>query len=336
MKRPIELLAGEKPIKNAPPIELSNGENCIPQHYLIFEHTLESVELIVLQVEFDRKYPIFVSQDDQGLFIQVGVVGYDNFKPRSQQMERKIVYGRRWRVEQQLPTSEIIQTIFLAIKTAREHEIRELFQLTVDGRTTTPFNNHHDLPLMVRQQSQILNSAKLQIDEKTIELQNIEKALAKVSNDFSSFELIDCNQTAGGQWLVDIQINTSIQSELEELNEGVLSLIVSALNENEVLYQLISSLIDLSNRWIEENFCYRGYARFSRQNQVSEIARLSSRTRKTDHLEHEQQVFLKRFEQANYYTDLTRVPKMHQGDLSKKLKNSLHQFGRLNGLLPVD
>jgi hypothetical protein len=51
------------------------------------------------------------------------------------------MYGRKWRVDHKLPTSEIVQTVFLTLKTARKHEIRERFRLSAFNKITTPFNN---------------------------------------------------------------------------------------------------------------------------------------------------------------------------------------------------
>lgn len=336
MNSTIELLAGEKAIENAPPIELSNGQNCIPQHYLIFEHTLESVEKIVIQIEFDDKFPIFVSEDSQGIYIQIGIVGYDNFLPRSQQYQRKIVYGRRWRVEQQLPTSEIIQTIFLAIKTAREHELRELFQLQVDGRQTTPFNNHHDLPLMSRQRNLIVECGVINqpIDIRGEAFIDIQLILNLIEYDASTFRLINCQPVTSQQWIIELKIERTHMSELEETKIDSLSFIIKSLSENELLHSLMSSLIELSNLLVEEGFFYDGFARFSRHNHVKSIARLSSKLRAIDHIENKQLAFMKNFEQRNYDTDITRVPKIQSGPLADKLRNSLQKFGKLAGLLP--
>ncbi len=131
MKKLFSLLHGEEPLTNAPIIELGNGKSCIPQHYLFYKHSLKSVEQIVALVDFDESYPVFACEDEKGIYVQVGVIGFDNYHRLSS--DKKIVYGRKWRIETQLPSSEIIQTIFLAIKKAREHEIRELFRLEVQG-----------------------------------------------------------------------------------------------------------------------------------------------------------------------------------------------------------
>jgi len=70
----------EQPIDNAPTIKLSNGQNCIPQHYLRYKHTLQSVQNIVVNIEYSSRYPIFVCQHDSGIYIQIGIIGVDNYK----------------------------------------------------------------------------------------------------------------------------------------------------------------------------------------------------------------------------------------------------------------
>ncbi|MCO1335298.1 hypothetical protein MO867_13250 [Microbulbifer sp. OS29] len=135
---------GESPIEHTPNVSQENGNHCIPQHYLIYMHTRETVGQLVLEIDYSVNCLICVDQDAGGIFIQVGVVGPDNY--RGDARDNKIVYGRNWQVESTLPASEIIQTGFLAIKKAREHEIRERFRLKSGAYIGTPFNNHHDLP----------------------------------------------------------------------------------------------------------------------------------------------------------------------------------------------
>ena len=105
----------EQPVDNAPVITLNNGNQCIPQHYLVYQHTLASVQSLVYDIDFDDRFPVFVNKDNNELTIQIGIIGVDNYKSCN---EIKIVYGRKWRVEPSLPTSEIIQTVFLAIRIA--------------------------------------------------------------------------------------------------------------------------------------------------------------------------------------------------------------------------
>lgn len=147
------LLLGELPIKDAPSVSLPNGTACLPQHYLFFEHDYASVCDLIVNIDYADRYPIFMCEDTTGIYVQIGIVGHDNYKSHTC-AHCKMMYGRKWRIEPRLPISEIVQTTFLALKKAREHEIRELFRLThADGGVSTPFNNHHDLPLMATHQA---------------------------------------------------------------------------------------------------------------------------------------------------------------------------------------
>ena len=56
-------------------------------------------------------------------------------------------------------------------------------------------------------------------------------------------------------------------------------LLVNKLSFNEVLYQTMAQLIQLSDRHVEEHFRFSGVARFSREHCVKSIARISANTR---------------------------------------------------------
>ena len=144
----VTLFKGEFAFENTPKTVLDDGRTCVPQHYLKYCHTLLSFEELLLQIEYSDRYPIFVCEDESGLYLQVGIIGEDNYINNTHNGSSKMVYGRKWRVEPKLPTSEIIQTVLLAIKTAREHEVREKLRLNINGKVTTPFNNHHDINIL--------------------------------------------------------------------------------------------------------------------------------------------------------------------------------------------
>lgn len=329
MKPITQLKAGEKPITNALPVQLGNGEQCIPQHYLLFTHSRKSVEQIVLDIDYDENFLIFVCEDYTGIYIQIGIIGFDNFLPLNSQKGQKIVYGRKWRVEPQLPTSEIIQTVFLALKSAREHEIRELFRLTCNNRIATPFNNHHDLPLMAQ------NSELVFVDtEQALTRDDLQKALNCVRYDFSKLLLTSLSQLKNKQWLLELKIENGKTSRLPETKNATLNLLLMTLTINELYFQIMDGLLSMSNRQVEENFYYLGFARFSRNNSIEAIARLSSTLRKSDN-QSEQADFIQDFDKATYQTDTSRVPALHRGQLTNKIRSKLAEFNRLQGILPI-
>jgi len=337
------LLPGEKAVKNAPKAELADGRHCIPQHYLSYQHSLASVEALVLDIEFDPRYPIFASQDSGGIYIQVGVIGYDNYQATALQNKAKLVYGRKWRVEPKLPTSEIIQTIFLALKKAREHEVRELFRLQLQDMITTPFNGHHDLPLLTtcRDQLQAPLSPKSVEPGIDVDLLNKQRALEAVLHTISyagaSFEVSNLLQIPSGYWLVELalQVGKGTSVALAELSEkSRLHFVVEQVDSTEVLQQLMQQLIQLSDRFVDEYFYYRGFNRFSWKHNVEAIAQLSCDVRQL-HKQTQAQKFTEYWQKSNYETDLSRIPTLEPGPLWLKIKAQLAEFSPVESTLPM-
>ena len=322
------LLEGEAPMPGAPSVLISDSRACIPQHFMTFQHDRQSVEEVVSNIIFDDDYLVFVDEDKAGVFIQIGIVGTDNYR---QEHDKKIVYGRRWRVETTLPTSEIIQTVFLAIKSAREHEIRELFKLKSSSGVATPFNNHHDLPMMANHADDFLYHS--QVSNKLEGIHAITDLLASITYDKAKFTLINLEQRHNGTYLIDIQILPFFQGRLPELINKTLTLLVHKLCANQVLHELMTQLVQLSNRYVEENFKFNEFARFSRNVSVAAIASTSILTR-ADAAKEASESFKIVFKNSNYETDVTRVPSIHDSVLGSALREQLEKFGSLQGIMP--
>lgn len=312
---------GEIAINQAPAIDLTLQTSCIPQHFLTYAHSLESVEAIIADIGFCDRYPIFVSEDKGGIYIQIGVIGPDNYKVGPE----KLVFGRRWRVEPNLPTSEIIQTVFLALKKAREHEIRECFVLRLNGQVTTPFNGHHDLPLMAQQAGHLTQQPS--------QMAPIEDLLACVTFDDCVFELREHLQTASGSHILTLSCcGDSAGSFATDMGQH-LTLVTKSLDKNEVLYALMETLIAQSDRYVDETFQYRGFARFSRDVDVASISRIVAKTRQcpTRLIPDPKQAkrFLARLKKENYETDETRIPSISQSVYGQNLQARLSGLGLL-------
>lgn len=329
----IKLQQGEIAIKNAPKVELANGNACVPQHYLVFKHNRESIEKIILDIDFCQNYPIFVGVNTEGFYIQVGVIGFDNYERSPKVKDKKIVYGRKWRVEANLPTSEIIQTVFLALKTAREHEVRELFTLQHQNKLVTVFNNHHDLPVLAKSKNVLENST-----QNLTTVADLKQTLIKITYDHAQFKLVNIEQRLNGQWLIDIEILAHKETRLPELlsSQGstCITLMMKALALNTFYYVLFDELLKLSNEYVEANFSYQRFNRFAKSNNVLALADLSIALRKKSII-HQHDDFLKDFARVNYETDETRVPKLHQGALKDKIQHKLQTIPRLTGILPL-
>ena len=128
---------GESPLPFAPSVEFANGEKAVPQQFIDVCRTLESVENVLADISLPKDCILFAGQIDSIVFLQVGIIGHENYPIKLDLQElsisnetsdkpKKIVYGRRWMLEPTTPTSEVVQTAFLAVKKAREHELREL------------------------------------------------------------------------------------------------------------------------------------------------------------------------------------------------------------------
>jgi len=327
----MSLLSCEESINNAPVIKLSNGEQCIPQHYFRYKHTLNSVQEIVCDINYCSRYPVFVCQQGNNIYIQIGIVGRDNYANKTSPLQHKIVYGRKWRVELELPTSEIIQTIFLAIKKAREHEIRELFRLSTDEKFSTPFNNHHDLPLMAK------HSTLLKIESSKGVLTNPQLFLGSLLNlvryDNAALVFKNIEQRHNGQWLIDIKIEINQRTTLPELANAEITLLISVLSVNEIYLKLMDEFIGLSDQHVNENFSYKGFKRFSKTVSIIGLAKLLSQTRgySEDII-----AFESYFQMHNEEIDKTRVPRLDESTLSQKIKSSLTKFGDLAGIVPIE
>ncbi len=328
MIKKTSLREGESPLNNAPAVLLDNGRACIPQHYLQFQHTLDSLEKLVADINYSERYPIFVCEDGKRLYLQVGIVGQDNYERDSRQPAPvKIVYGRKWRVEFELPTSEIIQSAFLAIKKAREHEIRERFRLLSEKGYSTPFNNHHDLPLMA--QNAGLLSSQSQKPEASFD--TIALALQNLRYDCASFELLTLSKHREDCFLVDLKISPTPGTSLPELQSRTMTLLLDSLDVNELYYELIGAMIKLSDRHVEEHFTFQGYPRFSHQCCIEALSKLSQHLRQGHSANTE---FAEQFSHANYQTDLSRVPHLGEGSNAKKIRSQLSEFNHLEGIPP--
>jgi len=338
----VQLLNGEFAAENAPQTLLDDGRACIPQHYLKYQHTIASVEELILKVEYCDRYPIFVAQDNQGIYLQVGIIGADNYASSNnagaskddksvscvEGESIKIVYGRKWRVEPQLPSSEIVQTAFLALKKAREHEVRELFRLTAFNKVTTPFNNHHDLTMLINSKVQLKRA------EQEKSWSQLQRELDNVCYEQATFHILNIENRHDKYWLLELEAFIEPSTKLPELKHNQLFvLVLTKLTFNEVCYHLMAELIRLSDRHVDEHFTFLQVARFSQQNDIKAIAKISANTRAL-HKSLAESEFEKHWRNDNYQVDLTRVPQLNVSVFSERIRRLLNSFSGIEGILP--
>ncbi|MBQ4833316.1 hypothetical protein J8L70_08695 [Pseudoalteromonas sp. MMG010] len=259
----------EKPIAYAPSVQLPNNNQVVPQHFLRYDHTLDSVKKILENIDFSTHFRVLAAQKNNEIYIQVAVLSPDNYQTSN---AKKLLFGRRWLVEKELPTSELIQTAFLALKIAREHEVRELFQFCHSKGSSTPFNNHHDLPLMA--QNPELITADTPQD-------NITDFITKTRFNGEKIKLQQRQVLTNEQCLYTILL-TCDDCQLEDFNNKSLSFLSAVSCTNQFMHDLIAALINESNDFVNENFKYLGLARFSKNISAEKIGELSIAMRSTE------------------------------------------------------
>ena len=321
----------------APLVVLPNGKPVIPQHYLQFEQTLLSLREILQDIESLPQFLLFADEDAGGLYVQVGMIGRENYDRGEHLRQQKLVYGRKWRIDQDTPTSEIIQTAFLAIKKAREHEIRELFTLVdlASGKTSAPFSTHQDLPLMANNPELVQPVARVAVNE----LEILQQLIQRCQFGERSIEIVDL-LAHKQHFILDIKLGNApsvrrAEGEMPEFDEIEFSLMINSLTPENVLHELMDTFIRLSDATVAEHFRYKGFTRFSRTIDPVRIAALSVASRPYAR-DMENAQFAKHFRHLNYQTDANRVPKLGQGVLADKNRAAIFSVNNLLGHLPVD
>lgn len=320
----VTLLCGETAIEHAPVLPVPSGGRCIPQHYLRYAHSRESVEAVVADIAYDSHFPVFVSEDKGGTFIQIGIVGFDNYKAVPECGRPKIVFGRRWRVEPNLPTSEIIQTVFLALKKAREHEVRERFTVSYGGARTTPFNNHHDLPLMAREAEALTSPSEQSADD----------AILTARYSGHGFTINARQTTPMGATLYHV-IYDSTSDFIPTKGMEFMTRAVDGISEgNAVLRGLVGALLAASDAHVDRDFTYQGFARFADNVDTIAIAQLSRATRRAPErvIEDSQTAatFTQSFATEQYETDATRIPALGESAYAERLRTQLSALNLSN------
>ena len=100
------------------------------------------------------------------------MIGRENYEDGNQIRPRKlVVYGRKWRIDADMPDSGNRSDGDVGAQKAREHEVRELFQVRPSGmqRYSAPLSSHQDIEIL-RMQSEFLKSSKVETDAEEAEL----------------------------------------------------------------------------------------------------------------------------------------------------------------------
>jgi len=321
---------GETPLAYAPTIRLSNGEDAVPQQYLDVERTLSNLSNVLAHISVPRGYQLFAGQEGSCLYLIVGVVGKENYPPNAATAKLdKLVYGRRWLIEPTTPTSEIVQTSLLAIQKVREHEVRELFSVrTSQGSkatcVTTPFNCHLDLPLMAGNRSMLSREPSAPMLDVAAQLKDLKFA------DYT-FEL-QRQILFAGKPIFELRVLGYSQHFPELKNESI-TVVCEQHNCHDFLHQLITVLIAQSDRYVEENFAFKGFKRFSHDLDPVELAKFSYQTRNVKVTDKR---FDKGFKDMSYKVDASKAPSYNDGELGRQQRRLVSSFDNLGGYLPLD
>ncbi|WP_054114182.1 hypothetical protein [Marinagarivorans algicola] len=337
------LAKGEKAMPAAPFIDAGGGQLHLPQHYMTYRHNLGSVRTVLSKITFTDDVLLFAATDDMGLYLQVGIIGHENYQKLDTHYPPKIVYGRKWRIDTDTPTSEIIQTAMLAIKKVMEHEIRELLTLTTPNKATTtqvrsaPLSSHQDMGMLQKAAKYALG-----IVTKNAPRSNTEQALIdQLSNiHFANHHLQVAHYTALNNDRAFIDLNmkkdnaASSQIALPAAFEHKQVSIMVRLEEiSGIMYTLLDELIAISDRYVEEHFAYENFYRFSRTISPAWLAQQSLVSRPyTQHMQ--DKIFKRTFETLNFATDTQRKPDLGSGLLAEINTQKLLQVDNLNGHLP--
>jgi hypothetical protein len=297
----------EKPIDGSPTVTLKNGSQCIPQHFYTFNHTLESVKKLLKRISFSNKFNPYVFEDKNVICLQIEIIGHENYHYANSKRDIKKVYGRKWRIEKNLPTSEIIQTAMLAIKIAIEHELRELLKLkdTAENFISTPFNNHQDLPLICKEHR------LLECDKEALDITSVYNLLDKLSFNKQEIQIIDLSKHKD-IYILEIKY-AQTKTRLNEINffswfsNMKSTVILQNLSSTEILHVIMKDIISLSNQFVEDHFLFDGVARFSKIISPIKISKLAIQTRKSSSFRLKKEI-KKKIKFENLKVDLTRIP----------------------------
>jgi len=322
---------GETPLPFAPKVMLESGESVVPQQYLEVVRNVQNLEAIIKRISFADEYLFFAGETNGALYLQVGVIGRENYRIEARHHDEvKIVYGRRWLIEPTTPTSEVVQTAMLAVKKAREHECREkIFKFINNGRNkTTPFNSHMDLPQMSG------NSNRFNASIKTLQ-QQIDDLVTTIKINTLGLALHSIHSIDDTKVLVGLQTVESAvpEHDFPELVDQCLFLLCDSQSSTDLAHELMAELVKRSDRYIEENFKFNDFARFSREISVSEIAKFSYESRNIAQLDERFDIY---FRDMSDKVDSSKVPPFASGELGVTQLKALERAGVNAGYPPLE
>lgn len=97
---------------------------------------MERMEGIIGRIEYKNWDFVFYSN---GSYLQIQFIAPCHDNPMNNSLQK----GRKWLISEHMTDSEIVQTAFLAIQVAEEHEMRETFKFEGQAIFGPHFDLHH-------------------------------------------------------------------------------------------------------------------------------------------------------------------------------------------------
>lgn len=327
-QQPLENEFGEAPLPYAPVVSVMNGRQVVPQQFLDVNRSLKSVEAVLSHMTVPKSFLLFAGQENGLVYLMCGVIGHENYiKRASQKDELKIVYGRRWFLEPSTPTSEVIQTATLAIKKAREHELRERVVVHIDcdqnSHRATPFNCHMDLPLMATQAQRFDGASTAW---------SVSEVLSRMRVDNLQPSLYATTELSGGRKVYDLNLELIGEpaTTFNEFDNARVSLLCEQGTQSEFLHALFDALLNISDRHVDEVTTFENFARFSRSLCPIQIAQFSCQTR---NIPQQDKRFGRHFQDMSYRVDAAKAPNINKGKLGDSQRDVLSLAEQNNGPL---
>lgn len=325
---------GGRLISQAKKVTIDTVGDIYPQHYYTYHQDVDSLSRILSLIKTPPGFLLFSGHDNNGLYIQVGIIGHENYVRDGKPDIEKLVYGRKWRIDADTPTTEIVQTTLLAVQKVREHEVRELLSWTdpENGIRTTPFSCHQDINLLTMRFAKGKTKSTSNTDE--TELKKVIGQLRLAGREVKLSQII---QLGAGRLLVDLTLGTAPNGKdsLPDLGHTPIGLVLQQCDVSHFMHELMEQIIHLSNKYCQENFSFCGVKRFSRENDPRQIADMSMRSRPyKKHMADKS--FSETFERVNADIDRNRAPYIGNNSLGFINKNILAQNSGVGGFMPKE
>ena len=138
----------------------------------------------------------------------------------------------------------------------------------------------------------------------------------------------------GDRCVIDLKISSEKDNvHFPEFDKQRISILCDAFNESTFLHELMNALIKCSDRYVEENFLFDGFARFSQTVCPQKIADFSYQTRK---IEFKDPRFNGHFREMSYDVDASKAPFYGSGKLGEKQRHTIEKTKVTGGHFPAE